>query len=204
MNNFNSTHLFSLILVLQSSCSYRLANSELKAPPGVSSIYVEAIYDTASKSLPHDLLWNELQRAVGESGKLRLTSREQADAHLRAHLVSASIIQVDPQTITAVADPVYQPGSEPADYRSFRSLNVASKFAGKEVIQMSIAVDLVSTSSGKAIFSRMYPLSRTYSIINIAGTPNGRFQRADEAFESNFQYASKELSGQIVRDILKR
>ena len=204
MTNFNSTPLFLLILGIQSSCSYRLANSELKAPPGVSSVYVEAIYDTTSKSLPHDTLWNELQRAVGESGKLRLASRDHADAHLRAHLVSASMLQIDPQTITAVKDPVYQPGGVPADYRSFRNLNVASKFAGKEVLQMSIAVDLVNTSSGKTIFSRTYPLSRTYSIINIAGTPSGRFQRADEAFESNFQYASKELSGQIVRDLLKR
>ena len=196
--------LFSLIILTQSSCSYRLANSELKAPPGISEVYVEAIYNTSSKSLPHDVLWNELQRAVGESGKLRLASRDHSDAHLRAHLVNASILQIDPIDKASVKDPVYQPGAEPANYRSFRNLNVAAKYAAKEVMQMSLAVDLIDRNTGKSIFSRTYPLSRTYSIINLAGTPSNLFQRAEEAFESNFQIASKEVSKQIIGDILRR
>ncbi len=196
--------LFSLIAAAQSSCTYRLANSELKAPKGINKIYVEAVFDTSSKSLPHDLLWNELQRAVIDSGKVRLASRLDADAHLRTHITAANIIQMDPidKDKKFREDPVYQ-GGLPAPYRDYKDLNTAIKYANKETISISVDVELIDRRNGKAIFRKNYPISRTYPILNTGNVEAGnRYQRAEEAFESNFQQGSKSISVQILSDIL--
>lgn len=196
--------LFSLIAAAQSSCTYRLANSELKAPKGLNKIYVEAVFDTSSKSLPHDLLWNELQRAVIDSGKVRLASRLDADAHLRTHITAATLIQMDPidKDKKFREDPVYQ-GGLPAPYRDYKDLNTAIKYANKETISISVDVELIDRRNGKAIFRKNYPIARTYPILNTGNVEAGnRYQRAEEAFESNFQQGSKSISVQILSDIL--
>lgn len=196
--------LFSLIPAIQSSCTYRMANSELKAPRGVESIYVEAIFDTSSKSLPHDVLWNEIQRAVVDSGKVRLASKLDADAHLRSHITAATIVQMDPidKDRKFRDDPVYQ-GGIPAPYRDFKDLNTAIKYANKESISISVDVELIDRHTGKQLFRKVYPIARTYPILNTSNIEAGnRFQRAEEAFESNFQQGSKTISVQILSDIL--
>jgi len=196
--------LFALALLscFHSSCSYRLSNSSLRSPGGISTIYIESIFDTSSVVLPHDNIWEELQRSAISSGKIKLASRLKADAHLTTHIVHSEIVQTDPVPRTVSEDPSFKNGQPPPSYREYRNLNSSSKFANKENLNLVAVVQLIDRRSGKSIFKKEYNVSRLYPIVDTTTERANRFQRADEAFEKNFQLLSEELAATIIGDIL--
>ena len=83
------------IFLLISSCAYRFTNLHMRAPNKAKTIAVEGIYDTSRLALPHEYLWESLQKYIAINGRLKLAPKNQADLYLRCQLVSAEIRPFD-------------------------------------------------------------------------------------------------------------
>ena len=62
-------------MLLTSGCAYRFSNLHMKPPPGTKTIAIEAIYDTGKVAVPHEIIWEQLQKQFAINGRLRLASR---------------------------------------------------------------------------------------------------------------------------------
>src|SRR3989338_6044213 len=69
-------------------CTYRFSNLYLQPPKGIHTLYIESIFDSSREVVPHEILWEKIQKAFALNGKLVLTPKVEADAYLRAHITN--------------------------------------------------------------------------------------------------------------------
>lgn len=192
-----------------SSCSYRLTNLHTSAPNGIKTVFVEAVYDTGSEVLPHELLWDELQRAIAANGQLHLARPSGADAILRAQIISSQTGKAGErrvsQTNRKTREPDYFAGqSAPPTKGKVRNLSVADDYYLKTRWQSFVRVELWDLRTQKLILQREYPMSG--EVLANRGDVSAQLHhlRHDESFNASFGNSARAVAEKVVTDILTR
>lgn len=192
-----------------SSCAYRFTNLYLNPPPHLRSIAVEAVYDTTRMVLPHEILWENLQRAAAADGHFTLAPPEGADLYLRAHLhkgerrlidVYKAILPREPEDIMSPAfvDPI-----RPSVFGLANNLQLATEISHRELIRMRIRVEVWHIATQSLVFSRDYPIEEVLKVqgIDTDGVAN-RHLHSEEVFEIRFDEVTQGISTTAIRDLL--
>ena len=204
------------ICLCTSACAYRFTNQHVSPPPGVRTIAVEAIYDTSREVLPHEMLWESLQTAFASDGHLRLTSQGGADALVRAHIKSASVIpaggniandlNVSDQT-TKIKDPKpFSLTSPPPLPNQFRRLTQAGEYQDKATISTVVEVEVWNLNTRALLFKKTYPTSGTFQALHASAstTANNNHLRFDEAGRASFKTISDGVASDVVHGLMLR
>lgn len=187
---------------LFSSCVYRFTNSHVGRLAGMRTVAVESVYDTSSESLPHEVIWEALQRAFAADGHLKLVSRTEADILIRAHITSGSVTPSAPFDRGPDKDPQVFLGGSPPRPTTFKRLTVAREHATRENASISIAVEAYQLHSGKLLMSKSYAAAKGFGSLPSSGPLTYSFIRHEEAIINQVDLAANEIASQVVRDFL--
>ncbi len=187
-------------------CVYRFTNLHVSAPEGIRTIAVESVYDTSREILPHELLWEEMQRTIAAEGHLILAPSSKADALLRLQIKSARLSPTgtvvkpqamikDPPTISAAQD------SKPS-YREFRTLTEAAELMPSTAIVIEVEVQLWHMESRKLLFEKSYVQSESFLSVRPSTSPRNNYLRENEAFRADFGRMAKAISEKVISDLL--
>lgn len=199
--------LLSLIPVIPAiaGCVYRFSNLHVSPPQGIRTVAVEAVYDTSREILPHELFWEELQRAIAAEGHLRLASSSQADALLRARIKSARFSPtgtvVRPQKMIKDPSPM-QPGEEPVNYRDFRTLTEAAELMPSTSVVVEVELQLWHLANREMLFERTYVQSESFLSVRPSTSPRNNHLRDHEAFRADFARMSRNIAERFISDLL--
>ena len=186
------------------SCSYRFTNLHSRAPKGVQNIAIEAVYDTSREVLPHDRLWESLQRAFAANGKLKVTSSDHSDAIVRAQITRASVTPYGDSTEfdKIEKDPKAFDSNQPPSIDSYKKLHIARSIKGKELLAMAVTVEIWNLNTKTLLFKRSYPVSKTYRAVSGTTTAENAFLRSEEDLASAFHGQSDSIAAKVVQDFL--
>ncbi len=191
------------------SCSYRLTNLHTAAPNGIKTVFVEAVYDTGSEVVPHELLWDELQRAIAANGQLHLARPSGADAILRAQIISSQMGKAGERRVSQnnrkTREPDYFVGqSSPPTKGQVRNLSVADDYYLKTRWQSFVRVELWDLRNQKLILQREYPMSG--EVLANRGDVSAQLHhlRHEESFNASFGNSARSVAEKVVTDILTR
>ncbi len=189
-----------------SGCVYRFTNLHVAAPEGIRTVAVEAVYDASREILPHELLWEELQRTIAAEGHLMLAKASSADALLRVKIKNARFSPtgtvVKPQTLTK--DPAaLSPGQDSLpSYREFRTLTEAAELMPSTAVMIEVDVQLWHLTNRKLLFERSYVQTESFLSVRPSTSPRNNYLRENEAFRSDFARMAKSISERVVSDLL--
>lgn len=193
-----------LLLGICTSCVYRFSNTALRPPVGVRTIAVEAIYDVSREVIPHELLWIAVQKELARSGRLMLTSQEEADALMVVTLSKASVTPTGtPSRETIARDPAITDTEKP-DYTEFRDLKRAGNRTTDEAVNMTINVEVHDLKTRAVLFNKNYAAGTTFKSLrayNITPASSG-YLNYEEALQSKVKDLSEQLASRIVADFL--
>jgi len=190
-------------------CAYRLTNLHTASPNNIKTIHVEAVYDTGSEVVPHEQLWDELQRAIAANGQLILSAPASADATLRAQIISAQIGKAGERRVANTnqkkREPDYLSGkSEPPGPGKLRNITVADDYYLKTNWQSVVRVELWDLRTGALLLQREYPMSGEVPANRGDVAAQIHHLRHEESFQSSFTNASRSVAEKVVSDILVR
>ena len=184
-----------------SACSYRFTNLSTEVPQELRSISFEAIYDTSRTVLPHQHLWEELQRAFAADGHLLVRSQGRADAVLRAHILSASVGptgRAEANGLTKDQEKYRKPAPKP---NQFRDLNLAGEYTQEELIQVAIDIEVINLYTKKVLFTKRYAGAEKFrSLHKVQGS--SQYLLYDEALSFSFRKISRNIAQNVVRDFI--
>ena len=203
--------------LLNNGCAYRFTNQYVSPPAGVRTIAVEAIYDTSREVLPHEMLWESLQQAFAKDGHLRLTSHSDADALVRAHVKSGSVLpaggnianDLNPtDSTTKVKDPTaFSTTAPPPVPSQFRRLTQAGEYRDKAAVNTVVEVEVWNLNTRALLFRKVYPTSSVFQAIHaiaaITTTANDHL-RYDEAGRAAFKHMSDSVAYDVVNGLMRR
>lgn len=196
---------FCLLLLLTSSaCVYRFSNTALRPPVGVRTIAVEAVYDVSREVVPHELLWSAVQRELARSGRLMVTSQEEADAIMLITLKNASVNPSGTPSREAISrDPTVTESDKP-DPQEFRNLKRAGNRTTDEAVNMAINVEVHDLKNRAVLFNRNYSAGTAFkSLRSETITPaTSAYLNYEEALQSKVKELSEQLASRIVADFL--
>lgn len=187
-------------------CTYRFTNIQAKAPAGINSIAVEAIYDTTQKVIPHEILWESLQREFIKDGRLKVTDSDSADAYLKLQIIAFDTSLSVESDIGKKEDDITGELSDldSVDPRNLRNLNIASTIAEQESQQFIVQVEIWDLNNQQLLHKKNYQASSgLYRIHDNTTTHENRFLRAEEAMKVGFQNAADNLARNVVRDFIR-
>ncbi len=202
---FQRTMVLIAAMLAISGCAYRFTNKAMQPPEGIRSIAVEAVYDTSREVIPHQLLWDALQKAIAQNGKLRLTSQADADALLRAHITKAKVVPTGTpaQRDNRAKDPEIPDVDEPTEYRDYSDISKAGRYTTVEALQYTVTVEVWNLHTQKLIKSKAYNASTQFKSIRGTNTdPKAGYLVYDEALQARFQEISKNIAEKAVFDVL--
>ena len=188
------------------SCAYRFSNLHMRAPNEAKTIAVEGIYDTSRLAVPHEYLWESLQKYIAINGRLKLVPKSQADLYLRCQLVNASVAPFD-INLQEIKDP----GSfidesleipSPFPMGAYPSYRRASSYARQEQVSATAVVQVWDLRSKQLVFQGTYGGYATYGISS--SSVEYGFLKADEAFEKGFASAANSIAKQAIDALLRR
>jgi hypothetical protein len=192
---------------LLGGCVYQFTNEHITRPEGIQTIAVEAVYDTSREVLPHELLWQALQDALGSSGYVRLAPQSSADALVRAHLRQATVAPLGGEKKNGQIDKDPSLDSdEPPKPSEFQRLTQASEYRERGRLTMVVDVEVWSLRTRTLLMKRSYPLrSDFYAVQPSEVTPRGNNHlRYEEAIDVKFQLAAQAMSQRVVQDLFVR
>lgn len=202
-----STYLF-FIGFFVAGCAYRLTNLHIQNPSDIETIAVEAIFDTGGQVIPHEVLWDQLQRAFAANGHLKIASAKTADALLRAHIRKTSIDKVefaDLNPNNERKDPeIYAGRSDPPAPGALRDLTVASKFYNKDSTTFIVDVEVWNLESHKLMLQRSYTGSTLTQAVRVTDLQDVVLLRHDEALDRGLNTVAKQIAETVVTDLLVR
>lgn len=186
------------------NCQYRFTNLQIRAPSGIHTVAVEAVYDTSSKVEPHEHLWLGLQEGFIRDGNLILTSRDQADLYAQIHLAETGRIPDKLKQFeesTAKVAKSYAAKNPPAisDFENFKQ---APKFSAVEKWYYVVVVEIFDTRNRERLFSKRYVLSENYPTYDNLGSNGSMFAASEERFEEDLLAQASEWGRKVVRDFL--
>ena len=208
VRTFSKLLSFWILVTLLPACAYKFSNLHMRTPNKAKTIAVEGIYDTTRMALPHEYLWESLQKHIAINGRLRLAPRSQADLYLRCQLVNANVNPFD-INIGEIKDPdsfIDESLDTPSPYPmgSYPSYRRASSYAKQEQISASAEVEVWDLRQKELVFKGTYGASSNYSILNASSSVEYGFLKADEAFEDGFAKVADEIAKRAVADLLRR
>ena len=195
--------LLQLSFLSHLSCAYRFSKTRLVIPKNQRSIAVEAIYDVGENVIPHELLWESLQREIAWSGKFLLRSRNTADLYLRALVSRSGSHQFESTASSTIRDPnvFIDPDTNlPRDPAKYLDLRSASVFSKRKRISVSIEVEIWDLHTRKKIFAKSYDLKQTLNMFSGRSTNESRFIRHEEDLEYSYQALFSRVAKQITAD----
>lgn len=200
--------LVVLILAqLISSCVYRFTNTRIALPSNLKKISIEAVYDTSREVVPHEILWQELQRAFAADGRLIITSADQADAIVLTHLTNADAAPSGGNTLIG---PRFDPSTFPAKPKSLgeidqlRNMRRAGETSAKEILSVGATIEIIDLRTRKVLFNKSYPVSDTYKIAisEDQASKGTHFLRYHEAREVRFKAISQQIAQRVVHEFV--
>lgn len=191
------------------ACTYRLTNLHSSSPENIRTVFVEAVYDTGAEVLPHEHLWDELQRALAANGQMMVAPSKNADALLRAQIISTLIGKAGERRVTQTdrktREPNYFDGQKsPPTPGQVRNLSIADDYYTKTRWQSSVRVELWDLRSQKLILQREYPISGEVLANRGDINPQLHHLRHEESFNASFSNAARVVAEKVVTDILIR
>jgi hypothetical protein len=201
------------ILVLATSCAYRLTNLHTVRPGDIRSIFVEGVYDTSAEPVPHEKLWDELQRAIAANGQLRLASAKDADAILRAQVIKTSSAKAGERKValskSKKKDPEIFSGhssgqSSPPTPGVLRDISVADDFYVKSSWASLVLVEIYDLKTNRLLLQRQYPMSAEVVAVRGDQPTEVHHLRHEESLQASFGNAAKTLAERVVTDLLVR
>ena len=199
--------LLIVCIVLNQGCAYRFSHlQKLKYP--FKTIAVEAVYDTSSEVLPHEMMWEEMQKAFARDGRLLLTSPQKADALITMHLKSSQLnaagtvvdqdrsagnesIRIDRKLFN---------GKEPPIAQNLKKITTAGEVSDRLSLAVQVEVKIWDLSDRKVVLSRDYNLSEIYLSEDNVGDQMNEFLNHEEKFSSDFKRISQNLASRVVQD----
>lgn len=198
------------VALVTSNCAYRLTNLHAQAPNKIQTIAIESIYDTSGEVIPHEQLWNELQRAFAANGHLKLTSATKADALLRAHLRSATSVKAGDRT-TVKDKPkkdisLYGEAGPPISPSALRDLSIANDYFTKDRQSMTIDVEIWDLKTRNLLLQRTY--TGGFEVLSVRPNaeipPQLSMVRHEESNQYGVAKIAKQIAETVVSDLLVR
>jgi len=195
-----------ILVACTTGCAYRFTNLHVKRPAGIQSIAVEAIYDTTRTVLPHELLWEELQRAIVANGKLHLTTQSSADALVRAHITNGDFRSGRIQTnANNDRDPTIETPEEAitsGEFREFKKLTQAGESVLDNRLVVNVRIEVIDLRTQKVLLNKRYSGSEVVKTARKGTDPGSFYLIYTEATANRFQQASKRIATRMVQDLL--
>lgn len=193
--------------LLNFACAYQFSNLHMRTPNNAKTIAVEGIYDTSRLALPHEYLWESLQKHIAINGRLKLVHASHADLYLRCQLVRANVSPFDVK-LNEIKDPdtfIDDSLDIPSPYPmgSYPSYRRASSYAQQEQVSATAEIEVWDLREKKIVFKGSYGASATYGILS-AGSVEYGFLKADEAFETGFAKVADDIARKAVADLFRR
>jgi hypothetical protein len=193
-----------LALGLISSCSYRFTNLHVQLSPDIRTLAVESIYDTSREVIPHEILWEALQRAFAADGHLKLVSQGNADALLRAHITSANVAPAGTaKLVEPKEDPKFNKKNIPSPDK-FRVLPQAGEYTQEEAVSIAMNIEIINLRTRQVVFTKNYSGAEKF----LSSRGEGLAQRKshyllyDEALNSDIKRIANNIATQVVRDFV--
>jgi len=194
--------------MMVSGCAYRFSNLHMKAPPGARTIAVESIYDTGKLAIPHEILWEQLQKQFAINGRLKLAPANQADLYLRAHIFRSVLTptQIEKNSLSEPDDFLMDKDGvlQPHPLSAYPDYNVASSYAKSETLNLNVRVEIWNLHTRKSLFTKDYGVSTTWQVFDSSLPPEYLFLKSEETFESSFSSMAEGLAKTIVVEFLSR
>lgn len=206
-----------------SGCAYRLTNLHIQNPGDIQTIAIESVFDTGGQVIPHEHLWDQLQRAFAANGHLKLAPASSADALVRAHIRLATVENAGGLTDTpadvlyAKKDPdIYAGQSQPwalTGPASLRDLTTASKYYSKDATTFTVDIEVWNLETHGLMLQRTYTgRSEAWAIVGQTvdrKAINPYLQdmilpRHDETQDRNMASVAKQIAENVVTDLLVR
>lgn len=194
-------------------CAYRLTNLHIQNPDNIHSIAIESIFDTGSQVIPHEQMWDQLQRAFAANGHLKITSAKHADALLRAHIKTTAIDKsgdlVDRNSANTRRDPDIFEGKNPqppllGSNGPLRDLTTAPRFYTKDATTFVVDVEVWNLETRQLLLQRTYT-GRTEAIaVTQTLQQDLAFIRHDEIQDRSMTNVAKQIAETVVTDLLVR
>lgn len=191
-----------------SGCVYRFTNLHVAAPDGIRTVAVESVYDASREILPHELLWEEMQRTIASEGHLILAPASRADALLRMRIKNARFsptgTSVRPQPMLKDPDTISPEQPSMPGYREFRTLTEAAELMPSTAVLIEVDVQLWHLDSGKLLLEKSYVQSESFLSVRPSTSPRNNHLRENEAFRADFARMSKAIAERVISDLLVR
>lgn len=190
-------------------CAYRFTNTALIPPDGIKTIAVEAVYDTSREVLPHQYLWDALQKSIAQNGKLKLVSQNDADALLRAHITKAHVrptgtaVPTSDTTNARAKDPEIPVTGEPGNAANYKNITKAGRHTSNESLSYTIIVEVWNLHTQKLIKSATYNGAAEFKSFRDTRTdPKAGYLVYDEALQNKFRDIAQKIADKAVFDVL--
>lgn len=199
--------LSALIVLLfgVKGCVYHFANGYYQPPKGIQTLYIESIYDTSRTAVPHQILWEELQRVFAADGRVVLSNKKSADAYLRVHLREVNEGQFETSKTPPVDPPDLGNLEEPPLPSDLQNLKQAGEYAKKARINIAVTAEFLRLRPKmESISVKNYAGTATYSQLLTSVSPLNYGLRAREARNNAFYASAVSIASSIKSDFLRR
>lgn len=203
-------HFYSFLsltmAILTVSCSYRFTNLYTTPPNGIKSIAIESVYDISQKAIPHEILWESVQRAFIRNGRLRVVGQNEADAYVKLTLEKFQANQLT-EVILDSPNVIENEGDNKErliNPKTLKKLTRADSIADDEIQSLVVTAEIWDLNTGRILFKKQYDISSSkYKIIDNTTTIENQFLRYEEAFNNNFQLNSDKFAKRLVSDFIR-
>lgn len=190
-----------LVFVLITSCVYRFTNQHVRIPDGGRTVAIAPIYNTSRIVLPHDLLWDALQKAFAGDGHLLLSSQKKADFYVQTHVHDARAFEFETDSSSAVQAPNFLDVGNPIAPKDYVNMHSAVLYSKREGLVFQVAIEIWDLRTKTLLLKKVYPLSAQFNMLAQQSTEESRYIRNEESFELLFVGQAKTLARQVVTDL---
>lgn len=190
---------------LTHACAYRFSNVSLAPPSGIQSVYIEAVYDTSKEVIPHEILWQSIQKEFASNGSVLITSKQDADAIIIVEITSSSVTPAGtPNTVdrsTKDPKPTERFSLDPFAYKNLR---VAGNYTTYENLALTVLVKAIDLHKRTEIFSKSYKMDGRFRSVTETKLvqKSTAFIHYTESLEARFSAVSSSIARRIVTDFL--
>jgi hypothetical protein len=172
-------------------------------------VYVEAVYNTAQEPVPHEVLWDELQRALAATGRLHLSTANDADIIIRTHLTQSSSGKAgerkSPANNKREPEPdLFSGQREPPGRGQLKDISIADDYFLKTSWSSTIEVEVWDLHTKTLLMRRQYALSGEIPTVRGDIPTEAHHLRNEESFYYGFSNSSRAVAERIVSDLLIR
>lgn len=204
-NRYWTVIVLTVFAGLSNACAYRFSNVSLTPPAGIQNVYIEAVYDTGKEVIPHELLWQAVQREFASNGSVLITSRQDADAIITLEITLSSVTPAGtPNTVdrsTKDPKPAARFGLDPFAYKNLR---VAGNYTTYEDLSLTVIAKGWDLKNHTEIFAKSYNMGGQFRSVTETKLvqKSTAYLHYEESLEARFDAVSRSIARRIVTDFL--